>query len=271
MEFLREFIQSRNYDIDSTYVDVFCSSFYQKKWIHLSNNIIQVLGITNHRMVTDTLMSDEYEEVIVDIENGEVKMDYFIDSKALKKLLLSVNTGIHDYYVKFEGAILDYMQYQSEQIQIKDHQLAIKEQELVKCLERLQLEDEHNKLLLPKPFVTKDQYVYIASTDSYAFNNHFKIGSTTHLNKRLRSYNVGRPRSDRYHYVWTKKCSNSPDLERYILSFLRKWKDSKNTEMVTLPLQNIVKLANHLYNSHEIAINIVNDFDKHNVDQIMSD
>jgi hypothetical protein len=260
---LSNFIRYYNYNIDEIYIDVFCTSFYQKKWIALTIDITHMLDIPRDLVTSTLTLNDEYEEVVVEADrHGNTKVDYYIQPQAFKKLLLAANTvnstKVLQSYMIFEECILDYVQYQHEQIKIKDQQIVIKEEILVDCLERLELKDKQQSVIVDDK---RGAYVYIATTDVYAANNHYKIGSTTNLTKRLSSYNVGRPRSDKYKYVWTKKCDNNVSLERYILSFVGRWKDTKNAEMVIMPFSDLIKLVEYLCDNHEKAIQIANEFD----------
>jgi T5orf172 domain len=251
---LADFIRGYNIEIDEVYIDTFCKSFYQKKWIQLTSELAHLLDIQSQDIVTSTLiLNEEFEEVVVDFDKlGNTRTEYFVQPQAFKKLLLSINTFNSEKalnsYKKFEECIPDYLQYQQEQIKIKDQQLIKKEVDLVNCLKRLEIKDSR-------------AFIYVATTDIYASHNHYKIGSTSNLTKRLSSYNVGRPKNDKYRYVWTKKCDNNVSLEKYILSFVGRWKDTKNAEMVIIHLPDLLKLIEYICDNHERIIDFANGLD----------
>ena len=66
----------------------------------------------------------------------------------------------------------------------------------------------------------KLEWIYIATTDQYAKERLFKIGSTERLMSRIAPYNTGRPKEDDYYYVWAMKCYNCKDLDQHIQKLL---------------------------------------------------
>jgi len=257
MENLKEFIIKFNYPIKEKYLDLFVT-FFKKKWIQLSRGLLDILGINSYeKYTTNMVMGVDYEDVIVGFESPTLKIDRFINPHSFKKFLLNIETpdskNFYVEYCKFEEIVIDFVEYQNGVIKNTND-------ELVKCLEELKIKDEEifeKNNIITRQLNTKESFIYIATTDIYASKNFYKIGSTSNLTKRLCSYNVGRPKSDSYYYIWSKKCLNSLHLEKYILNFLTKWKDSKNTEMINIPFEKLLQIVEYLCQSHEMGIKIV--------------
>ena len=66
----------------------------------------------------------------------------------------------------------------------------------------------------------KLEWIYIATTDIYALERLFKVGSTTRLSSRISGYNTGRPAEDNYYYCWVIKCYNANELDYHIQKLL---------------------------------------------------
>lgn len=242
METITEFIQNRNYDIDKQYIDVVWDLLVQKKWVYLSSEIIQVVGFQDEQcfeiMKRKLKAGSEYEEIdsidqIVPHQEDNNHKYYLISPKAFKRFLSLIDTDgsrkLYDCYISLEEAVLDYAQY--------------------KCNFLSQKIDNSIDGTIVNP-LNKDGFIYVATTDKYRLNNTFKIGQTTNMVNRLRQYNVGRRKDDRYYYIWWRECANSKGLEKWILGFLIGLKDSKNTEVIISKENDLMEIINFLYETH---------------------
>lgn len=130
-----------------------------------------------------------------------------------------------------------------------EQQLAIKDEQLNESMEQLAIEkikvEQANKAkdkaelksLRIKKFMNnikikelKLEWIYIATTDQYAKERLFKIGSTERLMSRIAPYNTGRPKEDDYYYVWAMKCYNCKELDQHIQKLLATFKYDKSND-----------------------------------------
>jgi len=135
--------------------------------------------------------------------------------KLVCKVILPSIRKYGSYHIEQQLAIKD------EQLNDSMEQLSIKNKELEqanKAKEKAEL-----KALRIKKFMNnikikelKLEWIYIATTDQYAKERLFKIGSTERLMSRIAPYNTGRPKEDDYYYVWAMKCYNYKDLDSHI-------------------------------------------------------
>jgi hypothetical protein len=101
--------------------------------------------------------------------------------------------------------------------------------------------------------IVPHQYIYIATTNRYSQNNQYKVGSTSDLTRRIRGYQTGRPKDDRYFYTDSFKCYNAVSLERKIGNALAEWKDCKNSEMYMIDYNLLKKVVEFVCSNNDIS------------------
>ncbi len=151
----------------------------------------------------------------------------------------------------------------NEQFKIKEkefnEQLKIKEKQLEReKIKNMNIQTFINNVKLRE----KNEYIYIATTSTYAKFNQFKLGSSIRLEHRLRSYNTGRPVGDKYYYAWIFKCSDSRLLEKNISHFLKDWKDAKESEMFVLHYNFLLEVVEFICDNFDKSTDFINHFIK---------
>ena len=113
----------------------------------------------------------------------------------------------------------------------------------------------------------KLEWIYIATTELYAFERIFKIGSTTRLSSRIGGYNTGRPTEDVYYYCWVTKCYNSKDVDYYIQKLLSEFKHRDNAELYCgIKFDDLKDIVEFIVNNYDASIDYINNFIKTRLD-----
>jgi prophage antirepressor-like protein len=175
-----------------------------------------------------------------------------------------------------------------------EQQLAIKDEQLNESMEQLAIEKQRAdkaelKALRIKKFMNnikikelKLEWIYIATTDQYAKERLFKIGSTERLMSRIAPYNTGRPKEDDYYYVWAMKCYNCKDLDQHIQKLLATFKyDKSNDNKSTLSnkqemyhgikFTDLVVIVTFIIENYDKSIDFINTFIKNRLDTSMEE
>lgn len=183
-----------------------------------------------------------------------------------------------------------------------EQQLVIKNEQLNESMEQLALEKikveqatkakdkAELKSLRIKKFMNnikikelKLEWIYIATTDQYAKERLFKIGSTERLMSRIAPYNTGRPKEDDYYYVWAMKCYSCKDLDQHIQKLLATFKYDKsndNKPSTSLNKQemyhgikftDLVVIVTFIIENYDKSIDFINTFIKNRLDISMEE
>jgi hypothetical protein len=160
--------------------------------------------------------------------NIEKKKWICMNPRTFKKVILRLNTEnaelVRDYYLNLEEAMFAYGEYTAGYLIKKAESARIsRERELVDAISKLAIKDkelalvedqvkrEHDarvraerKAIRVHKFMNritikehKLEWIYIGTTQLYAQERIFKIGSTVRLSSRIPQYNTGRPNTDR--------------------------------------------------------------------------
>ena len=101
------------------------------------------------------------------------------------------------------------------------------EQTIAELTKQLEIANDKNLQLISKIEYDKihkiDGWVYFATTEQYAKDNHYKFGkTTTSLKTRLGPYQVGRP--DEMYYVFEYETEHVALLENIIRELLKEYR-----------------------------------------------
>lgn len=200
---------------------------------------------------------------------------YLITGECLKGLLMSSNTMrgklIKKIYIKTEKLVFIMLEVINKQtIMFQEQKLLIKEEEHQK-----QLAIEKTKSITLATKIQNDKiykiegWIYLATSKQYAQNNHFRLGQTVDLTKRMSGYKPGRTAADELYYVFVYKSETIEFLERIIRSFLKPYRDDVNIDMYTMHWNSLKTLVETICeNYHNIMIPAAN---KLIVDNILSE
>ena len=90
----------------------------------------------------------------------------------------------------------------------------------------------------------KNQIIYIATTESYAQRNRYKVGgsqSIEHLKQRKATYNTGRPQDDEMYLSLILYCVDFHDVEKRLEKVAGYRRDTKSKEMYIMPYHQLLK------------------------------
>jgi prophage antirepressor-like protein len=114
----------------------------------------------------------------------------------------------------------------------------------------------------------KDEWIYIATSQQYAANRVFKIGSTERLIKRIGPYNCGRLSSDQIYYAWAKPCYKSKDVDQHIQKLLSSFKDKEKSEMyVGISFTILCEILTVIIDNYDKSQEYVYDFIKNRLEK----
>jgi phage anti-repressor protein len=264
-------------DTDLEWLNMFWSSTFDNSGIYLYPKMITVfLGYSTvsnfynkvlykkFKNPEDYKETDKQDDLVTSQSLGSNKLRkfYIMNGQAFKRLLMMLRTAkgdqVRQYYYKVEQLAITMRHYLTELLNKRQKET---EDELNK---------EKMKNVNMKVFVdninmcNKTEYIYIATTDSYAIQNRFKIGRASDLKKRLQTYNTGRALDDEYYYCYMFQCYDSKQLESRLTSALFKFREQKTKEMVVLNFNVLHDIVNFICKSYDKEIdklnNIINNF-----------
>jgi len=157
--------------------------------------------------------------------------------------------------------------------------------------ERQRAEKAERKALNVKKFMnrisikeSKEEWIYIGTTNLYAQERLFKIGSTTRLTNRIPQYNTGRVPTDLFYYVWAKKCYNAKDLDYHIQKLLADFKyrdpkkgleeqskDNRSEMYHGIKFADLKAILTFIINNYDKSIEHIVDFIKNRLDQSLEE
>lgn len=111
----------------------------------------------------------------------------------------------------------------------------------------------------------KESILYIATSNTYASQNNFKIGggaSNKLLKGRLATYNSGRPQEDQLYFAAIFKCSDYRQMESRIKDLLFAFK--KNTEMYIIHYESLFSILEFMVENYSKEIDKLNEFHPYN-------
>ena len=113
----------------------------------------------------------------------------------------------------------------------------------------------------------KLEWIYIATTQLYAQERLFKIGSTTRLSSRIGGYNTGRPREDNYYYCWVIKCYNAKDIDYHIQRLLSDFKHREKAELYCgIKFSDLKAIVTFIVENYDKSVDYINNFVRSRLD-----
>lgn len=215
--------------------------------------------------------------------DGALRKYYIITGETFKKMCMRANTvkgdETCDYYIKIESLCNIMSKYLIEKLRLdQQKQLQEKEQLLLESKEAFEqqtkaLELSESKNLKLKQKIQNDKvyklegWVYLATNEQYALQNHFRFGKTTNLKVRISGYKTGRTKEDLLYFVFTYKSEDIGTLETIIRNMLKDYRDDPKIDMYTLHWSSISKYVKYICDVfHGSIIPFTNDFIISNID-----
>jgi hypothetical protein len=237
--------------------------------------------------------------------NLEKKKWLVMDVRNFKKAVMRLNTKngetVRDYYLNLEEACFEYGQYIMERRNIRQRaKLIAMEEEKLSAIQNLKIKDKElekeqklrhqeqklrqraeRKALNVQKFMNhitvkeqKLEWIYIGTTEQYALDRIFKIGSTSRLAARIPQYNVGRIKGDNFYYAWAMKCYNAKDVDYHIQKLLSdfKYRDPNQTEETNknnrvemyhgIKFSDLTDILKFIVENYDKSVEFINNFIK---------
>jgi hypothetical protein len=212
----------------------------------------------DYKMINNKEFKENARSLNKDLENIDMpnKTKHLITSPdCFKQSLMLLRTDrakeIRNYYTELEKVFKYYLQYQSKYQQLK-------------LSNELQEEKQKNSFLNKNAFdyheLKMKEYLYIATTSSYAYQNNFKIGKTLDLKQRLASYNTSHNKNQKYYYVFVSEPVYYAKSIEYILKhILTKFRNSDTNEIYVINFEFLEKIVKNVCNNYNASINYYNE------------
>lgn len=290
---IKELLHQINYPFDNLYIDRFWNSIKDDKWIYLDNEMIlwleykdikhgkeQIIKLLRSYLCDGIdykiLNNSEFNannfcsghtpaQNINEEKRGAHNKQYItLSPDCFKELCMHVGTAkskeIKKYYIELEKVFKFYLEYQNEYRKIelnnKNMELEEKEKELI---------DAKDKIMdMSRDFECKeikyDEFIYIATNESYHKQNVYKIGRSLNLNKRKKQFNTFFIDGHKVYYIFIFQCHNSRTLENLLFTCLDQYKYCKINELFHLELNKLYSIVYNVCCQYTKIINDCNNF-----------
>ena len=240
---------------------------------------------SNHDVIKLYHSSDEYLSSLGSTTHtgGKVPKYYLVNGRALKKMLVKCNTkrgnAVCEYYIKVEELAVFMKEYIAAMCQ---HINVEKEHELLndlKLAEQKELTEAADKKASDMKIVNdriqnrinstnafdKNTTFYIATSTIYAQQNIYKPGCVNSISKkslkaRLVQYNTGKTGDDLFYFCYIVDVYDARTMDHKLKKLMAHLKFNKNKEMVVLHYDSLIKIVNHVHESHVKSYEKWNDF-----------
>ncbi len=251
----------------------------------------EVLEYSNIKDALHKNVSSEYKKhlsEIIDISVGmqnedQPKIDYhsgkavYLSEAGVYEFIFASKTEFAKQVKKwvFEEVLPSIRKtgsYHIEQkLQEKEKLLLESQEALNKQQKALELAESKNLKLKQKIQNDKvyklEGWVYLATNEQYALQNHFRFGKTTNLKSRISGYKTGRTKQDLLYFVFTYKSEDIGTLETIIRNLLKDYRDDPKIDMYTLHWNSISKYVKYICDIfHGTIIPFTNDFIINNIE-----
>lgn len=119
-----------------------------------------------------------------------------------------------------------------------------------------------NELMINNSKIEKTQVIYIATSQSYAAQNRFKVGGVEAVNKlasRLSTYNSRSAAGDDFYYSDVFLIADYRQIESRLKSLLLRFRDRASKEIYVLHYNNIQYIVNYFCDHYNEELDYVNE------------
>jgi prophage antirepressor-like protein len=184
-----------------------------------------------------------------------------LTSRGIYRLLYGSRKPLAEKFREWAGDVLDdiifneskelkkRLEEHEKQLEEKDKQLKAEKAKAINLVTKIQ-NDKVYKI---------EGWIYIATSKQYSLNNHYRLGQTIDLNRRIAGYKPGRTIGDELYYVFVYKSEDIENLEKMIRGFLKPYRDDVHIDMYTLHWSHMKSLVETICdNYHNVIIPAVN-------------
>jgi hypothetical protein len=293
---VRDFIETKGYEVDQLYIDKFWSNISEDQWIYVGTEMLIWIGYQTDRvrkskelyvklLSKNFILNKDYRQCnaseigsFYDTTGGAIEINQHnkvrhlvVSPDCFRESLMLMDTSrakeIRRYYLLLEKVSKAYLKYIHE-IALRDHELETANlkklndeyKQQVDTMEALQ--SDLASLSVDSTPVEYDEFVYVLTSKRYYKLNLFKIGKTANLKGRLSTYNTGNALSDdEQFFLCSIKTSDSRGLEKQLHRVLNAYRF--NREWYRVHASDLIKIVNFVSNQQD-ALRI-------HVNQLISD
>jgi uncharacterized C2H2 Zn-finger protein len=295
---IKELLNKINYNLDNLYIDRFWNSIQDDKWIYLDNDLILWLDYKDIKIGKEKIIKflklhfkdfEDYkilnnsqfninnfcftgvvEQNINEEKRGAHNKQYItVSPDCFKELCMYVGTSkskeIKKYYIELEKVFKFYLEYQNKyreleleknkkELENKNQELEEKDNIINKQKDKImdmEVEFEFTKL-------ESNEFIYIATNNTYHKQNVYKIGRSGRLNKRTKQFNTFFVNGHKMQYIYIYQCHNSKILEQLLFTCLSNYRYCKINELFNIKLDKLLYLIENINIKYTDIINFTN-------------
>ena len=224
------------------------------------------LFLSTHEVLIENNEFNEHNKV----KHLIISPDCFKESLML--LQTSKSKEIKKYYIELEKVFKFYLEYQNKyrELEIENKKLEIENKKLEIENKNQELEEKENIINKQKDKImdmevefefTKleiDEFIYIATNNTYHKQNVYKIGRSGRLNKRTKQFNTFFVNGHKMQYIYIYQCHNSRILEQLLFTCLSNYRYCKINELFNIKLDKLFYLIENINMKYTDIINFTN-------------
>ncbi len=287
---IKELLTKINYTIDNLYIDQFWDSISDDKWIYLDDNLILWFGYSDikhgkeqiNKLIKKYIIENEDYKILNNTEfndnkscvgvygeqdlsknhGGHNKKYIIISPDSFKELCFYIGTNkskeIKKYYIELEKVFKFYLDYQKKfkELELEEKESLLKQKENIINEQKEKIMDmkvdfQHTKLEF-------NDFVYIATNETYHKQNVYKIGHSKKLNKRMKQFNTFFINGHKMQYIYIYQCHNSKVLEQLLFTCLSNYRYDRVNELFNIKLDKLFYLIENINLKYTDIINFTN-------------
>ena len=193
---------------------------------------------------------------------------YKVTGKCFKKIGMMKNDKITDYFLKVEEMAQFMYRYISECSKHREREAVENSTKAIEQANKDKEKAEHRAIVFEKAIKNKmiklrDEWIYIATTPTYAKSGWFKIGATkNNIHKRLKKYQTGRAPGDKMYMCWKTEVHDSLKMDDIIKNLLADFRNDA-TEMYHFVYDDLIDIVDSIIDNHGKNVEIVNEYKKY--------
>lgn len=287
---VKELLNNINYPMNELYIDKFWNHITNDKWIYIDHDMLLWIGYscneikdskkkyvlllkdnfqetTDYKIFNNKEFNENIQGTLLSLDNfnskvGNKTKHLIVSPDCFKQSLMFLRTDkakeIRKYYLELEKIFKYYLQYQSM------YKEFILKNELSDIKKDLNEEKKKNSFLNKNAFhfhlLLLKEYLYIATTYSYAYQNNFKIGKTLDLKQRLSVYNTSCNKNEPFYYVFISEPTyNAKSIEYVLKHILTKFRNSDTNEIYVVNFEFLEKIVKNVCKNYNASIEYYNE------------
>jgi uncharacterized C2H2 Zn-finger protein len=287
---VKELLNIINYQYNIIFIDKFWQNIKDDIWIYIDEEMLKYIGynsvdIWKEKQNYLQLIKRNFDENIdfkyinskefklflsthdMIIENNEYnehnKVKHLIVSPDCFKqslMLLQTNKSkeIKKYYIELEKVFKFYLEYQNKyrELELKNKNQELEEKDNIINKQKDKIMDMEVEFEFKK--LEQNEFIYIATNNTYHKQNVYKIGRSGRLNKRTKQFNTFFVNGHKMQYIYIYQCHNSKILEQLLFTCLSNYRYCIINELFNINLNKLLYLIENINMKYTDIINFTN-------------